>query len=233
MAVGLKPGESFNREIIKDGTITLYVGLETDNQVSNTLEFTINVLDLIEGSEITGDLSANLIKDADIDSDSGNLIAEGRITLENKFIGDSAVTIRTDAGTATAVVHDEDANTLTATTRHGTFTYDLATDSWTYSISNNAAAVQSLDDIARLTESIAIEFTLPTGSTYAKTIDINIYGASETLYFIDDAGARISPPSYTDDLLLDGGVSDSVRLPFPPWRAVGVGAFWRAMRNII
>ena len=212
----LKPGESFNREIIKDGTITLYVGLETDNQVSNTLEFTINVLDLIEGSEITGDLSANLIKDADIDTDSGNLIAEGRITLENKFIGDSAVTIRTDAGTATAVVHDEDANTLTATTRHGTFTYDLATDTWTYSISNNAAAVQSLDDIARLTESIAIEFTLPTGSTYAKTIDINIYGASETLYFIDDAGARISPPSYTDDLLLDGGVSDSVRLPFPP-----------------
>ena len=212
----LKPGESFNREIIKDGTITLYVGLETDNQVSNTLEFTINVLDLIEGSEITGDLSANLIKDADIDTDSGNLIAEGRITLENKFIGDSAVVIRTDAGTATAVVHDEDANTLTATTRHGTFTYDLATDTWTYSISNNAAAVQSLDDIARLTESIAIEFTLPTGSTYAKTIDINIYGASETLYFIDDAGARISPPSYTDDLLLDGGVSDSVRLPFPP-----------------
>ena len=212
----LKPGESFNREIIKDGTITLYVGLETDNQVSNTLEFTINVLDLVEGSEITGDLSANLIKDADIDSDSGNLIAEGRITLENKFIGDSAVVIRTDAGTATAVVHDEDANTLTATTRHGTFTYDLATDTWTYSISNNAAAVQSLDDIARLTESIAIEFTLPTGSTYAKTIDINIYGASETLYFIDDAGARISPPSYTDDLLLDGGVSDSVRLPFPP-----------------
>ena len=212
----LKPGESFNREIIKDGTITLYVGLETDNQVSNTLEFTINVLDLIEGSEITGDLSANLIKDADVDTDSGNLIAEGQITLENKFIGDSAVTIRTDAGTATAVVHDEDANTLTATTRHGTFTYDLATDSWTYSISNNAAAVQSLDDIARLTESIAIEFTLPTGSTYAKTIDINIYGASETLYFIDDAGARISPPSYTDDLLLDGGVSDSVRLPFPP-----------------
>ena len=212
----LKPGESFNREIIKDGTITLYVGLETDNQVSNTLEFTINVLDLVEGSEITGDLSANLIKDADIDTDSGNLIAEGRITLENKFIGDSAVTIRTDAGTATAVVHDEDANTLTATTRHGTFTYDLATDTWTYSISNNAAAVQSLDDIARLTESIAIEFTLPTGSTYAKTIDINIYGASETLYFIDDAGARISPPSYTDDLLLDGGVSDSVRLPFPP-----------------
>ena len=213
----LRDDESFDRELIKDGMTTLYVTFNHNNQISNTLEFTINVLDLVEGTEITGDLSANLVKDADIDADSGNLIAEGQVTIENKFIGDSSVTILTDRGTATAVVHDEETNTLTATTRHGTFTYDLATDTWTYSISNNAAAVRALDaDTPRLTESIAIEFTLPTGSTYAETIDINIHEAAQELYFIDGDGARITPPVYTDDLLLDGGVSDSVSLSFPP-----------------
>ena len=159
----LKAGESLDYEAIRGGEIKLNVQVDTATHApSDVLEFTITVTDVTDIT-FSGDFGGEVTEDA-TDEDADSLVATGSISVNNN--SDNADVSVTDSGT------------------YGTLSFDSASGTWTYTLNNAHADVQSLRTGEFLVDTATISVaSTPTATT--KDIHVIIHGENEVLVFAD------------------------------------------------
>ena len=158
----LKSGESLDYEAIRGGEIKINVQVEPDNHApSNVLEFTITVTDDPMDITFSGDFGGEVIEDA-TDEDNLEGSVSGTITVRNNR--DSAPVTLTDG---------------TPQKDYGTWQY--VDGSWTYTLDDTNAEIQSL----RADEFLVDTATISVG-TASKDIYVIIHGKNEDVGFGGD-----------------------------------------------
>ena len=159
----LRDTESLDYEAIRGGEIKLNVQVDTATHApSDVLEFTITVTDVTDIT-FSGDFGGEVTEDA-TDEDADSLVATGSISVNNN--SDNADVSVTDSGT------------------YGTLSFDSASGTWTYTLNNAHADVQSLRTGEFLVDTATISVaSTPTATT--KDIHVIIHGENEVLVFAD------------------------------------------------
>ena len=193
----LRDTQALDEQAIVRGAIKLNVRYQTTNTndpnnplFSDPLEFTIMVTDapditfsgdfggvVTEDADEDADADADADEDADADADADSLVATGSITVNNHDGADVSVT---DSGTYGTLALNDD-------------------DTWTYTLNNAHADVQSLraGEILVDTATISVAST-PTATT--KNIHITILGANEDVGDGDGTAMDIEIGDLTADL---------------------------------
>ena len=180
----LKSGESLDYEAIRGGEIKLNVQVEPATHApSNVLEFTITVTDDPMDITFSGDFGGEVIEDA-TDEDNLEGSVSGTITVRNNR--DSAPVTLTDG---------------TPQKDYGTWQY--VDGSWTYTLDDTNAEIQSL----RAGEFLVDTATISVG-TASKDIYVIIHGKNEVVGF----GGDHTDIEIGDTTALDGSFALGVGL---------------------
>ena len=122
-------------------------------------------------------------------------IAKGKVTEDGPQLGDSGNLNVKDVDTGEAVFQAP-SSLLGA---YGNFTFDSATGAWTYTLANDAANVQALNDKVTVQDSLTV---FSSDGTASETITVDITGANDA--------ATITASSSEDTAVKeDGGVANA------------------------
>ena len=147
-------------EAIPGGVINLRVHVQPSNNApSNILEIAVTVTD------DTSDIAFSGVVRGEVTKDSDNYEVSGTITIANR----DGATVTPTAGT------------------YGTLAFDSDSGTWTYTLNNADATVQSL-----LEGQLLIDIAELSVGGVTQSISINIMGANEDVRFEDGNGARVS-----------------------------------------
>ena len=147
-------------EAIPGGVINLRVHVQPSNNApSNILEIAVTVTD------DTSDIAFSGVVRGEVTKDSDNYEVSGAITIANR----DGATVTPTAGT------------------YGTLAFDSDSGTWTYTLNNADATVQSL-----LEGQLLIDIAELSVGGVTQSISINIMGANEDVRFEDGNGARVS-----------------------------------------
>ena len=175
-----------------NGEIELDISVaNTDGEHSNILTVTITVNDDPDDISFSGALMANLREDEDVQIDpasgANQLIAEGNeVTIANQIDANGnimPVVVESDGVTDS----NSDPDVTELVLMYGTFTYNHATNTWSYVVNNDLAAVQELKTGETLTEIVTLTIDEPGSSIieHTRSITLNILGANEDVHYVD------------------------------------------------
>ena len=135
--------------------VTVNYSVTDNNGASDTESFSITVTGTNDAAVITGDTSANVTED-------GTLAASGTLSVS-------------DADTAEGSFE----STSDPIGTYGSFTFDLETGAWEYTLDNDSAVVQALPQGQTVTDTLTV--TTDDGTTETITVTINGTNDAPTL----------------------------------------------------
>ena len=209
----LKDTEYLDYEAIPGGEFELYVSVRNDatadmGEHSNILTITVTVNDDPDDISFSGTLRADLRED-DTTPPSTHLIAEGQVQIANQDLGGSIQpVVLSSTLLSTGMPAPASGTTVeTLTLDHGTFTYNHADNTWTYTVNNDATAIQELVFGQATTEIVTLTIADPTDPdiTYTQSIVLNVHGANEDVRFEDANDARTSVANVPDAMNIEIG----------------------------
>ena len=221
----LKDGEWLDYEAIPrpdNGEIELDISVaNTNGDHSNTLTVTIMVGN-VDDISFSGTLRANLREDVDVQAND-ELIAEGEVTIANNLDANGnplPVVLSSTLSSGPATFTGDAAGVEMTQLDYGTFTYNHATNAWSYVVNNDLAAVQALKTGETLTEIVTLTIDDPDSTiTHTRSITLNILGENEDVHYVDtitrnrvdgsDVSIEIGDPAI-DGMLDLGNVFDGL-----------------------
>ena len=203
-------GEYLDYEAIPGGEFELYISVDNgaNGHHSNILTVTITVNDDPDDISFSGTLRADLRED-DTTPPSTHLIAEGQVQIANQV---DANGVRADVMLEStlsdgSVAQVSGTTVQTLTLDHGTFTYNHADNTWTYTVNNDAAAIQALVFGQATTEIVTLTIADPNNSAimHTQSIVLNVHGANEDVRFEDANDVRTSIANVPDAMNIEIG----------------------------
>ena len=151
--------------------------------LSEFIDLQVVVLDIPE-AEFSGDFTAYVVEDENIQR-GGNLVVRGTVNIAEesggaRFTDTARFTIR-DYVDRTIEATEAD-GIYTMTLDHGTFTYNLESGEWVYTVDNFHDDVQSMNVIDSFSDIFIFEATNYDGTTASRAVYLNVLGANEDIY---------------------------------------------------
>ena len=150
--------------------------------LSEFIDLQIVVLDIPE-AEFSGDFTAYVVEDENIQR-GGNLVVRGTVNIAEesggaRFTDTARFTIR-DYDDRTIEATEAD-GIYTMTLDHGTFTYDLESGEWVYTVDNFHDDVQSLHAAGSFSDIFIFEAENYDATISSRAVYLNVLGANEEL----------------------------------------------------
>ena len=210
----LKTGEYLDYEAFR--TFDLHISALESGTPSNELTITVMVGN-VDDISFSGGLRADLTEDVDVQAND-ELIAEGEVTIANNLDANgNAMPVMVTSDEVTANTSTPGVTTLDF--GYGTFTYNHDSNTWSYVVNNEAAAVQALLSGKALTEIVDLNITDSNSIMHTQSIVLNVHGANEDVHYVDtitrnrvdgsDVSIEIGDPAI-DGMLDLGNVFDGL-----------------------
>ena len=150
--------------------------------LSEFIDLQVVVLDIPE-AEFSGDFTAYVVEDENIQR-GGNLVVRGTVNIAEesggaRFTDTARFTIR-DYDDRTIEATEAD-GIYTMTLDHGTFTYNLESGEWVYTVDNFHDDVQSLHAAGSFSDIFIFEATNYDATISSRAVYLNVLGANEEL----------------------------------------------------
>ena len=150
--------------------------------LSEFIDLQVVVLDIPE-AEFSGDFTAYVVEDENIQR-GGNLVVRGTVNIAEesggaRFTDAARFTIR-DYDDRTTEATEAD-GIYTMTLDHGTFTYNLESGEWVYTVDNFHDDVQSLHAAGSFSDIFIFEATNYDATISSRAVYLNVLGANEEL----------------------------------------------------
>ena len=176
----LKTGEYLDYEAFR--TFDLHISALESGTPSNELTITVMVGN-VDDISFSGGLRADLTEDVDVQAND-ELIAEGEVTIANNLDANgNAMPVMVTSDEVTANTSTPGVTTLDF--GYGTFTYNHDSNTWSYVVNNEAAAVQALLSGKALTEIVDLNITDSNSIMHTQSIVLNVHGANEDVHYVD------------------------------------------------
>ena len=150
--------------------------------LSEFIDLQVVVLDIPE-AEFSGDFTAYVVEDENIQR-GGNLVVRGTVNIAEesggaRFTDTARFTIRDYVDRTIEAVEADGIYTMTLD--HGTFTYELESGEWVYTVDNFHDDVQSLHAAGSFSDIFIFEVTNYDATISSRAVYLNVLGANEEL----------------------------------------------------